>query len=447
MRAALLAVGSELLGADRLDTNSLKVTALLRRYGVEVGWKGIVGDDELAIAAEMRRLLDAFDLVVVGGGLGPTADDVTREAAARALGVPLERRPELEEAQRAWFARLGRTLVSSNLRQADVPAGATVLENSWGTAPGIRADEPGPHGSRSIFLLPGVPRELERMLERHLEPWLAAQGAGVEVETRTLRVACLPESWVEELIRPAYATHGRENITVLAAVGDILVRPTARGPAEARRERLARMTADLAALLGDAVYAEEEARTLEVVVNDLLRERGLTLATAESCTGGLIAERITAVAGSSEVFLGGVVAYSNALKRSFLDVPATVLEADGAVSEATAVAMAEGARRRTGADLAIAVTGIAGPGGGSDEKPVGTVHLALVGPAEGPFAGVTHRRVRFPGDRDYVRRLTAQLALDLVRRRLLGLRPAPEMSPRVGTVPNPAPAAAAGPRP
>lgn len=411
MRAIIVAVGSELLGTDRLDTNSLKLTARLLRHGVALRRKVVVGDDEAEIAAELGRALADAELVVVSGGLGPTADDVTREAAARALGVELVFDESILRAIERRFERMQRRMPEVNRRQAFVLAGGEVLPNPRGTAPGLRFERDG----RTLVLLPGVPVELEGFLEREIEPWLAARSGGVALETATLRVACVPESEVEELLVPAYAEFGREWITVLASPGDVRVRLTAAGAEGERRARLAAMAERTALLLGETVYGRREEDDLETLVGALLRGAGATLATAESCTGGMIAERVTAVAGSSDYFVGGVVAYSNELKRTLVDVPEALLREHGAVSEPVARALAEGVCRRLGASHGIGVTGIAGPGGGTPEKPVGTVHVAVA-----TRGGETvHRVVRLPGDRERVRRFTSQLALEMLRRRLV----------------------------
>ena len=267
------------------------------------------------------------------------------------------------------------------------------------------------------------------MVEAHLVPGLEERGDGGGRERRTLRVACLPESAVEERIQPAYEEFGRQAISILARPGEIRVRFEASGSAEERRKRLDRMEARLRKLVGSAVFATGEEATLESVVGDLLRHAHATVATAESCTGGLLAERFTRVAGSSDYFLGAAVTYTNQLKEQILGVPHDLLVAHGAVSEPVARAMAEGVRRELEADFGIGITGIAGPGGGSEDKPVGTVHLALAGPGPADEMETEHRRVRFPGDRRQVRDQTAQLALELLRRRLLQLG---EDAPGVG---------------
>ncbi len=434
--AAILAVGSELLGTDRLDTNSLGLTSVLDAHGFELVRKAVTGDSEEEIARELRGLLGRIEVVLVTGGLGPTADDVSREATAAALGRRLVFDAAVLGRIESRFREHGLRMPEVNRRQAEVIEGAELIPNERGTAPGMRLEAEG----TTLFLLPGVPFELEGMVASHLVPWLAARSGGVGRETAVVKVACLPESAVEERIAPAYAEFGREAITILARPGEIRLQATATGPPAERRARLQAMQARLAELAGDAVFARREEETLEGVVGQLLRRAGRTLAVAESCTGGLVAERITAVAGSSDYFAGGVVAYSNRLKTRLAGVPEDLLAAHGAVSEPVAVALAEGARRALGGDYGIGVTGIAGPGGGSEAKPVGTVHLAVAGPDGLP----SHRRVRFPGDRERVRRQASQLALDMLRRRLLADLAAAEASREAAAPERTAPAATAG---
>jgi nicotinamide-nucleotide amidase len=414
MRAAIVAVGSELLGPDRLDTNSLSLTTLLDRHGWELLGKEVVGDDAERIAAVLRRRAAEVPLVIVTGGLGPTADDVTRPAAAAAFGRGLREDPAVVEDIRAKFARLGRAMPEVNRRQAEVIDGAILIPNPRGTAPGMALET----GAATVFLLPGVPTELAGMVASTVEPWLAARSAGQGRERRCLKVACLPESEVEERITAVYQEFGREAISVLAHPGEVEVRYSAAGAPEARGERLAALEQALRVRLGDAVFTDRETGTLEEAVGELLLAAGLTLGTAESCTGGLVAERMTRVAGSSRYFLGGAVTYSNPLKERLLEVPAGLLAAHGAVSAEVVRAMAQGARRRLGVDCAVAVTGIAGPEGGSPEKPVGLVHVAVAGGGPPGEEEVEHRAARFPGDRERVRLQAGQLALELVRRRL-----------------------------
>jgi nicotinamide-nucleotide amidase len=417
MKAAILAVGSELLGTDRLDTNSLRLTALLDRYGVELRRKAVIGDSEEEIAAELRNLLGRVDLVpidliLITGGLGPTSDDVTREAVAAALGRQLHLDEEVLAALEQRFQSLGWRMPEVNRRQAQVVEGAEVLANDRGTAPGLRVES----GGTNLFLFPGVPNELEGLMVSALEPWLAERAGDVARETAVLKIAGLPESVVEERIAPAYEEFGREAITILANAGEIRLQATAAGPEAERRSHLQSMVARLSELAGDAVYTTRDEDTLESVVGDLLRAAGTTLTAAESCTGGLFSQRITAVAGSSDYFLGGAITYSNELKTQMVGVPPEMIDEHGAVSEPVARAMAEGVRRTLGSDWGVGITGIAGPGGGSEEKPVGTVHVAIAGPGDGD---VEHRKLRLPGDRDRVRRFSAQVVLEMLRRSLI----------------------------
>ena len=411
MRAAIIAVGSELLSIDRLDTNSLRLASELERCGVELVEKCVLPDDPDAIAASLSRLLEEVGLVLVTGGLGPTADDVTRQAAAAALGLPLELDRAVLAQIEARFASYGLPMPEVNRRQAEVVRGAEVIDNPRGTAPGLLVETAG----RALFLFPGVPVELEGMIASRLVPWLADRTVeGAARERTVLKVALLPESEVEERIAPAYEEFGREAISVLARPGEILVRATAGGPAAERRARLERMGARLAELLGRAVFARDEAPTLESVVLDLARARGATLATAESCTGGLLGARLTSVPGSSASYLGGVVSYADAAKRELLGVSQELLDRHGAVSEAVARGMAAGVAERLDADFGIGITGVAGPDGGTEGKPVGTVHLAWTG----PDGWSEYRKVRLPGDRQAVRERSTQVALEVLRRRL-----------------------------
>lgn len=440
-RAAIIAVGSEMLGAEKLDTNSLKLTASLERFGVSVVEKVVIGDDEGDIAAALARLAAAMDVLVVTGGLGPTRDDCTRAAAAEAFGRTVAIDPSLVESIRQRFAAFGREMPAVNRRQAEVIEGAEVLNNPRGTAPGQRIGTAGADTSgATVFLFPGVPREVKGMISGHLEPWLAARNgdAATEILRHVMKVACVPESAVEERLAPFYQRWGREPLAVLARPGDVRLELRLTGPTEAENEpdrdphqALAAMTADLEALLRDVIYGVGPEATLEGVVVAALRAQQQTLAIAESCTGGLLGSRITQVAGASEVFLGGAITYANALKSTQLGVPEAVMVAHGAVSEPVARRMAQGACHRFGANFGIGITGIAGPGGGTDEKPVGTVHIALAGPCpvtercdpdelDGAQSEipVVHRSVRFPGSREMVRWQASQLALELLRRAL-----------------------------
>jgi nicotinamide-nucleotide amidase len=412
MRAAILAVGSELLGTTRLDTNSLRLTKVLWRFGVHVGFKAVVGDNLDLLAEEIRRLSGRFDLLILTGGLGPTEDDLTREGVAKALGRRLERRPEIEAELERKFARFGLEMPEVNRKQADVIAGAQVIDNQRGTAPGLVIEEE----STTLFLFPGVPTELEGMLDTALLPWLGDHRGEERTESVTLKLACLPESTVEERLAPFYENYGREGFSVLASVGEVTLQLTGTGTIASREEWLLARRTCLEEIFGEAIFASHAEATLEGVVGDLLRQTGATVATAESCTGGLIAERLTRLAGSSAFFRGGAVTYTNELKNALLGVSRDRLDRHGAVSSEVVCDMARGARTRLGSDFSLAVSGIAGPGGGSEEKPVGTVHVALAGPDKN---GLLHRRLLLPGDRTRVRWLSSQWALELLRRRLL----------------------------
>ncbi len=414
MKATVIAIGSELLGVQRLDTNSLRLTAVLDRFGVELIAKSVVGDNEEALVAELRRRAADSELVLVTGGLGPTADDVTRPATAAAFDRGMQIDEGLVDHMRQLFQSFGREMPEVNRRQAEVLDGATVLKNRRGTAPGQRLEA----GDCTIFLFPGVPRELEAMIPDHLEPWLDshAQNVGHGLETGVVKIACLAESAVEERIAPAYERFGRENISVLASPGDVKVYFSARGTEAKRRAELDEMRRVLGELAGDAVYTDRDDDVLETVVGRLATDAGKTITTAESCTGGLVAERLTRVPGSSAYYLGGIVSYTNELKMQLLGVPESYFVDHGAVSEPVARAMAQGVRSRYGSDYGIGITGVAGPGGGSEAKPVGTVHMAVAGPGDDD---VEHRKVRFPGGRDRVRKQASQLVLDLLRRDLV----------------------------
>lgn len=426
MKAAILAIGSELLGTERVDTNSLFLTSLLRQYGVSLVAKSVIGDREEDIADELRRRMAGCPLILVTGGLGPTADDRTRGGAARALDRSTHVDERLVEHIRELFARFGRVMPEVNRRQAEIIDGAVVLNNELGSAPGQLLQHDGGH----IFLFPGVPRELKGMARAHLEPWLrdrlvARAGGDPEdpalLESYTVKVACRPESEVEERIAPVYRAFGHDAVAVLASPGDVKIQLSAFGR---RQERLAHLRPIIDALeqaLGSSIYHQgygegrELDASLEAVVGRALGKAGLSLVTAESCTGGMVAQRLTRIPGSSAWFEGGVVSYSYALKTTMLNVSQDALLTHGAVSEEVAMAMARGARQRYGADLAISITGIAGPGGATPTKPVGTVHLALAGPENDD---IRHWCVQFPGDRDGVRDMTAQFALDRIRLRL-----------------------------
>ncbi len=414
-RAAFVAIGSELLTPLRLDTNSLFVTELLNAIGVRVVIKSVVGDDPTELAEVLALALARADLVICCGGLGPTDDDVTREVVSRALGQPLRESAAITERLRERFAArsLG-AMPEINRRQAMVPEGAQVLENGRGSAPGLWIEADG----RYVVLLPGPPRELQPMMEAVVAQRLRALTGGAVVTRRVIKITGRIESQTEELLQPLYeAWRGwvpAVEATILAKLGQLELYLTVRSPDEAHaRSSLDRAATSVATLLGDDVFSLD-GTSLEGVVGQLLEARGEQIAVAESCTGGLVASRLTDVAGSSTYVERGIVAYSNRAKIELLGVSEVVLAEHGAVSEPVGCAMAEGIRTRSGATIGIGVTGIAGPGGGSTTKPVGTVVVAVA-----HHGAVRAQTFRFSGERDQVKFQASQAALDMVRRVLV----------------------------
>lgn len=408
--AEIIAIGSELLTPYRTDTNSLWLTEQLNNLGIEVKLKSVIGDERDRLVDYIRGALQRADVIIATGGLGPTEDDLTREAVAEVLGRRLIRDPQILERLRRRFETYGFRMTPNNERQADVIEGAQVLKNDVGSAPGLFIVE----GSKTIILLPGPPREMAPMFEREVVPRLAKLSPGHHLARRLLRVSGLTESAMDDLIAPIYQAYTNPTTTIISAVTGLEVHLTALGKTREEAQRLVDELAEkIERRLGEHVVSRE-GETLEQVVGRLLVAKGLTLAVAESCTGGLIAKRVTDVPGSSRYFLCGIVAYSNQAKMELLGVPAELIESHGAVSPEVAEAMARGVRQRARANIGVGVTGIAGPEGGTPEKPVGLVYLGL---AYGDQ--VQHRRLHIPGDRERVRELTTQLALDWVRRRLL----------------------------
>jgi nicotinamide-nucleotide amidase len=406
--AACLAVGSELLGDEKLDRNSLTITRSLARYGVVVDEKRVVGDDINQIATTIRDLLTKHDLVVVTGGLGPTADDVTRDGVAQALDRPIRHSEEVERWVRDRYASRGREMPVFAPAMARVIEGSQLLYNNRGTAPGMLFDLRG----RLLAILPGPPWEMEEMLERDLLPELVSWNPGAVRVRRTLVLGGVFESDVEESVRHLYERFGRENVSILASYGVVRLVLSAEGEEGSARHHLDVMERAFEEVLGDDLAGTDVTGLAEAAIEEL-RRRGQTLATAESCTGGLVSARLTDVPGASDAFVGGVVSYSNDVKEHQLGVPLDVLVDHGAVSEEVAHAMASGVRTRLAADWGIGITGIAGPTGGTDDKPVGLVHWAVAGPG-----GVWAEHRVFPGDRSVVREWSLNNALDLLRRRL-----------------------------
>jgi nicotinamide-nucleotide amidase len=410
LTAEIIAIGSELLTPERADTNSLWLTEKLNQLGIEVKLKTIVGDDDARLEGAIRDALKRSRVVITTGGLGPTEDDITRKAAARALGRRLILDDRVLEAIRERFNRLGREMPEINARQAMVIEGAEVLPNPHGTAPGLYVE----HEGRSVILLPGPPREMQPMFETYVRPKLEAKAGNTRVVRRILRVVGLGESAVDERIAPVYTRYKNPTTTILFNRAEVEIHLTARAATEREAELLLDgLAGQLEERLGDAIFAFR-GETMEEVVGLKLAVGGYTLAVAESCTGGLIAQRLTDVPGASAYFIEGVVAYSNEAKIRTLGVPRELIERCGAVSAPVAEAMAEGVRRRAGTDFGLAVTGIAGPSGGTEDKPVGLVFVALADDAH-----TEHRRLMLTGDRQLIRWRASQAALDLLRRRLI----------------------------
>lgn len=412
--AEVIAVGTELLGTTRVDTNSLFITGRLAALGIQVRAKAVVGDERARLHDSLVHALGRSDLVVLTGGLGPTDDDLTREVVAAALSLELVEDEAITARIRHRFEKRGLRMPDLNRRQAMVPRGAVPLPNPNGTAPGLLIHS----GAKVIVLLPGPPRELQPMLDALCgADGALGRAAGPErVHTVSIFTTGRSESHVEEATQPIYSRWRDEDppieTTILASPGQVEIHLSMRSSdAEAARAKLNASRDRLVEALGEAAYSTD-GRSLPVVVGDLLRQRGYTIAAAESCTGGLFLERLTDVPGSSAYVRGGLVVYENAMKEALLGVPAALLEAHGAVSEPVAAAMVDGVRQRTGADVCVAITGIAGPGGGTPTKPVGTVVIAVQVPGH-PLHIATHL---FPGSRDMVRLQSTQSALDRVRR-------------------------------
>ena len=413
-RAAILAVGSEMLTPTRLDTNSLTITEVVNALGIDVVFKAIVGDDRAELAAQFAQTLARVDLVILTGGLGPTEDDVTREVVAEHLGLPLAEDPSITDAIRRRFAQRGWQMPEINRRQAMVPRGAIVLPNANGTAPGLWIEA----GDKGVALFPGPPREMKPMLQRVVEDHLRDRAAGARLMRRVLKIAGRSESRVEELTQPIYSTWRSWPIpvetTILAAPGQIELHVSARGNDEqALQSTLQQAVTAILTVLPHDVFSTD-GRALEEVVGELLRERGMRIALAESCTGGLATSRLTDVSGSSAYVEQSVIVYSNAAKIARLGIAEALLTEHGAVSEPVAEAMARAIREQARVDVGVGITGIAGPTGGTESKPVGMVCIAV-----SLAAAKTVRTFKFPGNRELIKTFAAFTALDMVRRILL----------------------------
>jgi len=410
LTAEIIAVGSELLTPERTDTNSLWLTEKLNEIGIEVKLKTIVGDDEMRLEETIRDAVKRSDIVITTGGLGPTEDDVTRQVSAKAIDRELVYHTELEDDLRTRFERWGRKMPEINKRQAYVIDGSDVLPNPNGSAVGMFARV----GEKFLAVLPGPPRENQPMFIDHVLPHLKKVAGTIFVKRRNLRVVGLGESALDEAIAPIYTAYKSVQTSILFNKTEVEVQISATDTDETAAKRTADELADkVVEKLGVAVFSFN-GETMEEVVGKLLTERGLTVSLAESCTGGLIAERLTDMPGSSKYFLEGAVTYSNGAKISRLGVKSETLDRFGAVSAETAEEMAVGMRERAQTDFAVSITGIAGPDGGSEEKPVGTVFIALA-----DAEGVRSMKFVFPGDRYLIRWRSSQAALDFLRRRIL----------------------------
>jgi nicotinamide-nucleotide amidase len=408
--AEIIATGSELLTPHRTDTNSLWLTERLNSIGIEVKLKTVVGDDDARMEEALRDAMKRSRVIITTGGLGPTEDDVTRKVAARALGRRLMLNEKVLAGIQQKFLAFGRNMPEINSRQAMVIEAAEVLDNPNGTAPGMFIE----HDECAIALLPGPPREMQPMFDNFVMPKLSARAGAVRVVRRVLRVSGMGESAVDERIAPVYKQYRNPQTTILFNKSEIEIHLTAQARTEQEAELLLDgLAGQIEEQLGDSIFAFRGEK-MEEIVGLRLAVNGFTLAVAESCTGGLISERLTDVSGSSSYFLEGVVAYSNDAKIRSLGVDEELIARHGAVSGEVAEAMAEGVRRRADADFGLSVTGIAGPAGGSAEKPVGLVFIALADDAH-----TEHRRLMLPGDRQLIRWRSSQAALDLLRRRLI----------------------------
>jgi nicotinamide-nucleotide amidase len=419
MIAEIIAAGSEMLTPFRQDTNSLYLTSKLNELGVQVAFKTIVGDNLAHLTGAAKAAIARADIVVFSGGLGPTEDDLTREAVGAALGLRLRRDNDILAGMYKRFAARRMAMPPNNAKQADVLAGAEVMENANGSAPGQYIDTVVGRHRKIVILLPGPPKELKPMYEAECQPRLAASLPERHMARRLLRMALIPESQVDARTAPIYKLYKDVETTILAGSGEIQLHFVCAKASDAEAQaRVDELAEKIEAEMGEAVFSSH-GESLEEMVLLMLGLRHMTLAAAESCTGGLLAERLTAVPGSSRYFLGGAVVYADKLKTTFAEVPEEMVRTDGPVSEAVARAMAEGIQRRTGASVGVGITGIAGPGPGvgpDEGKPIGLVYVAI------SFAGERKAKVtelHLAGDRERIRLWASQHALELLRRSLL----------------------------
>jgi len=410
LKAEIIAIGSELLTPLRTDTNSLWLTERLNSIGISVHQKTIVGDEEGRLEEAIRDALRRSDVIISTGGLGPTEDDITRKIFARVTGRQLRLNYEILERIRERLTSRGYQMTPNNERQALVPNGAVPLPNPNGTAPGLRLEQEG----KLAVLLPGPPRENQPMFDTYVMPELEQRSRGLRLSKRMLKVTGMGESQLDDKIAPIYQQYTNPTTTILFTDSEIELHLTATAESAARAEALVEELADkLEEAIGDNCYSTR-GEQLEEVIGLRLRLKQMTLSTAESCTGGLVAERLTRVPGASDYFAGSIVSYTNDVKMKLLGVPVEMLERHGAVSGEVAEAMARGVKERTGATIGLSVTGVAGPGGGTQAVPVGTVYVGLADDVTS-----TNRRLNLLGDRHLIRWRASTVALEMVRRRYL----------------------------
>jgi nicotinamide-nucleotide amidase len=410
VKAHLIAVGSELFLPGHEDSNTVHLRRRLFEMGIPVVGVSVAGDDEGALVRLLEALPRGANVIILTGGLGPTEDDVTKKAVARCLRKSMRYDDKVQAQLEQFFAARKRKMPENCLRQALIPVGARVLDNPVGTAPGILIEERG----CLYFLLPGPPREMEPMFETQVAPLLRQKFGERRIVQRQFRLTGIPESAADQIAAPIYRRYADVAATILSKPGDIQLILTAADDPAGGAASLERLAGELAKVLQEYVYSTD-GEPLEVVVGRLLAERRMRLIVAESCTGGMLAQRLTDVPGSSAYFLGGVVCYDNALKQELAGVPAEILERHGAVSSTAASALAAGIRRRAAAaDISVAITGIAGPGGATPDKPVGLVYIGL------SYADkLAVKKFQFYGDRERIRFQATQMAMELVRRVLL----------------------------
>ena len=407
-KAEILCVGTELLLGDIVNTNARELSAALRGLGIGVYWQSVVGDNPDRLRQAVKVARDRANLIITTGGLGPTYDDLTKDVVCEVFGVPLAMHEEEAEKIRAFFAQKSREMPENNLRQAMLPEGCTVFSNGNGTAPGFAFVADG----ATVIQLPGPPREMRLMLETGVVPYLRGSTDEILV-SRDIRIFGLGESSVEARLHDYMESLVNPTLAPYAGTAEVRLRATAMAPDEAAAEAMLEpVIARARAELGDLVYAVDEPK-LESVCLRLLKEKGLTFAAAESCTGGLIAKRFTDQSGASSAFMGGVVCYTNYVKHHVLGVPQETLDEFGAVSAQTAAAMAEGARRVCGSDIAVSVTGCAGPNSDERGTPVGTGFVGFASPK-----GTIVKPIQMGKDREWARVYAASFAFDLIRRYL-----------------------------